>query len=251
MFEGQAAAAEFFSKRDACKACTCLVNGKAVTTCSMRVSDAKGKKVITIEGLANGNTLHPVQKAWLDIDVPQCGFCQPGQIMAAVSGGGMAAVIGMEPRRIQEVLSTTEAGRRLDVANFNSYDQTVIAGPKADLAVVKEQFEEAGVRAYIPLNVSAPFHSRYMREAQMTFAAFLHAVPLVPPQIPVISNVSGKPYEGDLVWQTLSEQIGNSVRWLESIVYLLDRTDPQFEEVGPGTVLTKLVAQIKKKRPSA
>lgn len=174
-----------------------------------------------------------------------------GQIMAAVSGGGMAAVIGMEPRRIQEVLSTTEAGRRLDVANFNSYDQTVIAGPKADLAVVKEQFEEAGVRAYIPLNVSAPFHSRYMREAQMTFAAFLHAVPLVPPQIPVISNVSGKPYEGDLVWQTLSEQIGNSVRWLESIVYLLDRTDPQFEEVGPGTVLTKLVAQIKKKRPSA
>jgi malonyl CoA-acyl carrier protein transacylase len=174
-----------------------------------------------------------------------------GQIMAAVSGGGMAAVIGMEPRRIQEVLSTTEAGRRLDVANFNSYDQTVIAGPKADLAVVKEQFEEAGVRAYIPLNVSAPFHSRYMREAQTTFAAFLHAVPLVPPQIPVISNVSGKPYEGDLVWQTLSEQIGNSVRWLESIVYLLDRTDPQFEEVGPGTVLTKLVAQIKKKRPSA
>ncbi len=69
---------------DACKACTCLVNGKAVTTCSTRVSDVKGKKVITIEGLANGTTLHPVQQAWLDIDVPQCGFCQPGQIMAAV-----------------------------------------------------------------------------------------------------------------------------------------------------------------------
>ncbi len=69
---------------DACKACTCLVNGKAVTTCSTRVSTVQGKKVTTIEGLANGNTLHPVQQAWLDIDVPQCGFCQPGQIMAAV-----------------------------------------------------------------------------------------------------------------------------------------------------------------------
>jgi isoquinoline 1-oxidoreductase alpha subunit len=44
----------------------------------------RGKSVTTIEGLANGNTLHPVQQAWLDIDVPQCGFCQPGQIMAAV-----------------------------------------------------------------------------------------------------------------------------------------------------------------------
>ena len=67
-----------------CKACTCLVNGKALTTCSTTVSSVQGKNVTTIEGLANGSTLHPVQQAWLDLDVPQCGFCQPGQIMAAV-----------------------------------------------------------------------------------------------------------------------------------------------------------------------
>ena len=67
-----------------CKACTCLVNGKAVTTCSTTVSSVRGKEVTTIEGLANGDTLHPVQQAWLDLDVAQCGFCQPGQIMAAV-----------------------------------------------------------------------------------------------------------------------------------------------------------------------
>lgn len=67
-----------------CKACTCLVNGQAVTTCATKIKDIGNKKVITIEGLANGNTLHPVQQAWLDRDVPQCGFCQPGQIMAAV-----------------------------------------------------------------------------------------------------------------------------------------------------------------------
>lgn len=171
-----------------------------------------------------------------------------GEIMGTVSGGGMAAVIGLEPRRIQEVLDSTEPGRRLDVANFNSYDQTVIAGPKDDLAAVKDQFEAAGVRAYIPLNVSAPFHSRYMREAQSMFAAFLQDVMFAAPAIPVISNVSGKPYEGDMVRSTLSEQIGNSVRWLESIVYLLEQPEPEFEEVGPGTVLTKIVAQIKKRR---
>lgn len=171
-----------------------------------------------------------------------------GQIMGQVSGGGMAAVIGMEPAAIQDVLNASEAGRRLDVANFNSYDQTVIAGPKDDLATVKAQFEAAGVRAYIPLNVSAPFHSRYMRDAQAEFAGSLDTVVFNAPQIPVISNVTGKPYDHDLLRQTLSEQIGNSVRWLDTIVYLLARPDVEFEEVGPGTVLTKLVAQIKKRR---
>lgn len=67
-----------------CKACTCLVDGVATSTCAVRVSQVVGKKITTIEGLANGEKLHPVQQAWLDLDVPQCGFCQPGQIMVAV-----------------------------------------------------------------------------------------------------------------------------------------------------------------------
>ncbi len=67
-----------------CKACTCHINGQASTVCSIRVGDLKGASVTTIEGLAQGDTLHPVQQAWLDRDVAQCGFCQPGQIMAAV-----------------------------------------------------------------------------------------------------------------------------------------------------------------------
>jgi malonyl CoA-acyl carrier protein transacylase len=171
-----------------------------------------------------------------------------GQIMGQVSGGGMAAVIGMEPAAIQAVLETTEAGRRLDVANFNSYDQTVIAGPQEDLASVKEQFEAAGVRAYIPLNVSAPFHSRYMRAAEAEFSEFLAGVEFSRPGIPVISNVTGKPYDDARVRETLSEQIGHSVRWLDSMEFLLSQPEPAFEEVGPGTVLSKLVAQIKKRR---
>ena len=67
-----------------CKACTCLVNGRAVATCVTSIGSVAGKNVTTIEGLAVGGVLHPVQQAWLDRDVPQCGFCQPGQIMAAV-----------------------------------------------------------------------------------------------------------------------------------------------------------------------
>ncbi|HXF44551.1 MAG TPA: (2Fe-2S)-binding protein [Burkholderiaceae bacterium] len=74
---------------DACKACTCLIGGRAQTTCAISVAEAAGREIVTIEGLARKNpdgteTLHPVQAAWLEHDVPQCGFCQPGQIMAAV-----------------------------------------------------------------------------------------------------------------------------------------------------------------------
>lgn len=68
----------------ACGACTILFDGNATRSCQLPVSAAEGKEITTIEGLSeNGD--HPVQKAWLEHDVPQCGYCQAGQIMSAVS----------------------------------------------------------------------------------------------------------------------------------------------------------------------
>ena len=67
-----------------CGACTVHLNGEAVRSCVTKVSRAAGQKVVTIEGLS-GNFDHPVQKAWLDLDVAQCGYCQSGQIMSAVT----------------------------------------------------------------------------------------------------------------------------------------------------------------------
>jgi len=71
-----------------CKACTSHINGKAFNPCSVPVGDIKPTdEITTIEGLGAsvGQDLHPMQEAWLDIDVAQCGYCQPGQIMAAVA----------------------------------------------------------------------------------------------------------------------------------------------------------------------
>lgn len=68
-----------------CGACTVHLDDNAVRSCSVPVSAVRGAKVRTIEGLGSPAALHPVQQAWLEIDVPQCGFCQPGQIMAAAS----------------------------------------------------------------------------------------------------------------------------------------------------------------------
>jgi aerobic-type carbon monoxide dehydrogenase small subunit (CoxS/CutS family) len=67
-----------------CGACTVHVEGRAVKSCSISIADVAGKRVTTIEGLSPDRS-HPVQRAWLEIDVPQCGYCQSGQIMAAAA----------------------------------------------------------------------------------------------------------------------------------------------------------------------
>ena len=73
---------------DVCKACTCHINGKAFNPCSVQIKDiVPTDRITTIEGLPAtvGKPLHPMQEAWLEMDVAQCGYCQPGQIMAAVA----------------------------------------------------------------------------------------------------------------------------------------------------------------------
>jgi isoquinoline 1-oxidoreductase subunit alpha len=75
-----------------CGACTVHIDGAAVRSCSLPVSAAEGKQITTIEGLAKNGTLHPVQKAWLEHDVPQCGYCQTGMIMA------VAALLNEKPK---------------------------------------------------------------------------------------------------------------------------------------------------------
>jgi len=66
-------------------ACTVLVDGVAVRSCQVPLSRVQGKEIVTIEGLSSGGRMHPVQAAWIAEDVPQCGYCQTGQILAAVS----------------------------------------------------------------------------------------------------------------------------------------------------------------------
>jgi isoquinoline 1-oxidoreductase subunit alpha len=85
-----------------CGACTVHLNGVAVRSCSLPVSAVKGK-ITTIEGLGE-ETLHPVQQAWMEIDVPQCGYCQSGQIMTA------AALLSKKPNPSDAEIDTAMSG---------------------------------------------------------------------------------------------------------------------------------------------
>ena len=85
----------------ACGAGTVLVDGRPVRSCMFPVSSAEGAAVKTIEGLARGGTLHPVQQAWIDQQVPQCGYCQSGIIMA------VAALLDAHPRPTDEEIDSS------------------------------------------------------------------------------------------------------------------------------------------------
>jgi len=68
-----------------CGACTVHIGGTPARSCSVRVSDVSGQSIRTIEGLSEGTKLHPLQEAWIEVDVAQCGYCQAGQIMSAAA----------------------------------------------------------------------------------------------------------------------------------------------------------------------
>ncbi|OJJ19028.1 (2Fe-2S)-binding protein [marine bacterium AO1-C] len=87
-----------------CGACTVHLNGNAVRSCSLPVSAVGSNKITTIEGLAKDNELHPVQKAWIEEDVPQCGYCQCGQIMSA------SALLAKNPKPTDEDIDAAMSG---------------------------------------------------------------------------------------------------------------------------------------------
>ncbi len=76
---------KFGCGKSACGACTLHVDGEAVRSCIYPVKNAEGKNIVTIEGLGNAENPHPVQQAWIEHVVPQCGYCQPGFMMATAA----------------------------------------------------------------------------------------------------------------------------------------------------------------------
>jgi aerobic-type carbon monoxide dehydrogenase small subunit (CoxS/CutS family) len=101
-----------------CGACTVQIDGQATRSCQTNVSTVAGKRVTTIEGLS-ANRSHPIQRAWIEIDVPQCGYCQSGQIMAA------AALLDKTPRPTDAEIDTAMQGSICRCATYRAIRQAI------------------------------------------------------------------------------------------------------------------------------
>jgi [acyl-carrier-protein] S-malonyltransferase len=136
-----------------------------------------------------------------------------------------------------------EAG--VDLANINAPGQVVISGPLAALEKARAVAKERGARRVIPLPVSAAFHSRWMRPMAGTFARHIASAEISDPQIDLVANVRARPALGaDEVRDLLEKQTYSSVRWVESIEYMVAHGVSRFVEIGPGKVLSGLVKRI-------
>ena len=166
-----------------------------------------------------------------------------GELMAAASGGGMAAVIGLSAEELENFLKE-EGLSKVDIANYNTPTQIVIAGRSEDVKSAVQKISDHNIRV-VPLAVSAPFHSRYMKPAADQFSTFLDQFTFNQLKTPVVSNVTARPYEDGQIKNYLSRQIDNSVKWIDSVRYLMGRNCDEYSELG-SSILTKMVNEIKK-----
>jgi malonyl CoA-acyl carrier protein transacylase len=172
-----------------------------------------------------------------------------GELMARARNGAMAAVIGLSSERVAKILQDHQLSM-VDIANHNAPTQTVLSGPADALKQAGPIFQKAGAQLYMPLPVSSAFHSRYMVDAAGEFERFLQPIALNPPRIPVVSNVTARPYpaEPGAVKSLLVRQITSPVMWMQGVDYLMASGVGNFAEIGPGNVLARLLQQIKEAR---
>ena len=156
--------------------------------------------------------------------------------------GGMAAVLGMEAAAIEEGLQGIEG---VWIANYNCPGQIVITGRKAAVEKASQALKEKGARRVLPLNVSGPFHSPMLEPAGEKLLETLNQVEFTPLQIPYVTNVTAEPVTDiRLTKELLKQQVSSSVRWQQSMEYMLANGVDTFVEIGPGKTLTGFLRKI-------
>lgn len=167
-----------------------------------------------------------------------------GELMSEATQGAMAAIVNASRDQIEVLLKEKGFGN-VDIANYNTPLQIVISGPTADIAACQEIFQFDRVM-YVPLNTSGAFHSRLMIPAKQKFETFLKKRKFSKPKIPVIANLTAKPYPNGAVVEYLSKQISSTVLWSDTIHHLMSLSDAmEFVEIGHGDVLAKMIVKIR------
>lgn len=170
--------------------------------------------------------------------------CERAALMAAAAErhpGGMRAVIKLDAAQVEDLAA--KAGEDCWPVNYNSPQQTVVAGTPEALQALDVLVKEAGGRA-MKVAVSGAFHSPYMAEATCGLAAYIEAGHAPSPLlIPVVANMTAAPYPADpqAASDVLAQQVSHAVRWVDTLHALQDQGIDTFIEVGPGKTLSGLV----------
>ena len=162
----------------------------------------------------------------------------------AVPGGqgAMAAVLGLDAGKIEEVLADRSG---VMIANYNCPGQIVITGWKEDVEQAADALKEAGAKRVLPLNVSGPFHSSLLKQAGEELGKELEQVDFSDLQIPYVTNVTAE-YVTDITKtkELLARQVASSVRWQQSMELLIADGVDTFVEIGPGRTLAGFLRKI-------
>lgn len=167
-----------------------------------------------------------------------------GELMqqaAEATKSGMAALIGL---KLEAALAACD-GTGAQVANANSVEQIVIAGPEEALLAAIDRAKAAGARRALPLEVAGAFHTEVMRPAQLEMDKEFARADLKDPAIPIIANTTGKPLTtADAIRRELADQLCGCVYWQQSVEYMGTNGVERFIEIGPGKVLSGLAKRI-------
>jgi [acyl-carrier-protein] S-malonyltransferase len=159
--------------------------------------------------------------------------------------GGMAAIIGLPAQEIENVLK--DINGTVEIANYNSYEQTVISGEKEAVEKAMEILKEKGAKKVVPLAVSVPAHSSLLIDKAREFEKYLNEIPIKEAKVPVVSNITAKPIKTEEeIRNELAKHFYSPVRWVQSVEFMVKEGVDTFIEIGPKKVLTGLIKRIAK-----
>ena len=167
------------------------------------------------------------------------------QAAVPVGQGAMAALLGVGKDVAEKLAAESAQGEVCQLANDNEPTQAVISGAKTAIDRAAGLAKAHGVRRFVPLNVSAPFHCALMQPAAEAMAEALSKVEIKAPVVPLVANVLAAPISDPAeIRKRLVEQVTGTVRWRESMLAMAAQGVSEFYEIGSGKVLAGLVKRI-------
>jgi len=167
------------------------------------------------------------------------------QAAVPVGQGAMAALLGVGKDVAEKLAAESAQGEVCQLANDNEPTQAVISGAKTAIDRAAGLAKAHGVRRFVPLNVSAPFHCALMQPAAEAMAEALSKVEIKEPVVPLVANVLAAPISDPAeIRKRLVEQVTGTVRWRESMLAMAAQGVSEFYEIGSGKVLAGLVKRI-------